>query len=282
MGPVFDQAAVLQSQFTISLKGILEASATVLVTTLEDCVWLIPFVARAPNSRIALAHASVFILTFFGCAAIASLLAVFMSTLIGPSSRIILEIVGAVLCWCLSAFFLYRSCVKRIRKQQQLEHHEQDGEESQSLFTQNEKNPYEAITSPLEHGEGVAILYSDEGINSDDTAIPSESIVSNSSVCHEKQDSGTMQPWVIVSLTILGSLDEVSYFPALIVGQIFTIAELITATLIASLLILLLVDVLKQRCGNLLLVLDQIPLYGVIAAFAAFLTVELFIDLTGG
>ena len=84
---------------------------------------------------------------------------------------------------------------------------------------------------------------------------------------------------VIVSLTIAGSLDEMSYFPGIIVGNVFTAAELTLATWLAAIIIVMLVHILVKQCQVCLYILDQIPLYAVIGFFAVIMTLQVIWDL---
>ena len=86
-------------------------------------------------------------------------------------------------------------------------------------------------------------------------------------------------PFTVVSLTALGSLDEVSYFPSLVLGSVFSPLDLCLGTLVASCIILLAISLLLSTCGPLLHWLDRIPLYGIVAAFALVLTVSVVLDV---
>ena len=77
-----------------------------------------------------------------------------------------------------------------------------------------------------------------------------------------------------MSLTALGSLDEISYFPPLILGGIFSPAELVLGTFLAALCMVLIVVLALQPCKPCMECLDRIPLYAVVTVFAILLTVE--------
>ena len=307
--------AAVRPQYSMSLAGLLEASITVLLTTLEDCVWLIPFVAQAPTTGIALAHATIFIATFVSCAVGASLVALFVDNLVRTQSNVILESTGAIICWLLAGFFYYQSYRKQQQKQkrrrQNQEQDQQLEEESSSLVIaaigepstdntvdttllsfygtvssakdEEEASPPRVHPEPVHLHDGSSLTLEEGGalVMASENGKPTylEPATTTTKQQAATTTTTTTQPWVIISLTILGSLDEISYFPALIVGQIFTVAELICATLIASLLILCLVDVLKTRCNVCLYILDQIPLYAVIAVFALLLSIQVLLDL---
>lgn len=104
--------------------GVLEASATVFLTTLDDCLWLIPFVAQARTNQLALYRGSLFVLTLLAMALITSLVAYVLNrslsaAVVGdgePSSDFPFVVAGAVLCWLLAGFLYYKSWKKRMQR----------------------------------------------------------------------------------------------------------------------------------------------------------------------
>jgi len=83
---------------------------------------------------------------------------------------------------------------------------------------------------------------------------------------------------MVVSLTILGALDEISYFPALLVGHVFSPFELCVGTLFATLIIFVIVLTFLSKFKRLVEFLDSIPLYGIVGMFAVVLTFGLFVS----
>lgn len=81
----------------------------------------------------------------------------------------------------------------------------------------------------------------------------------------------------VISFTILGALDEISYFPALIMGNIFTPLDLCIGTFLASILILCMISLLLVHCKPLVDFLNRIPLHMIVGMFAAVLTIGLFV-----
>jgi hypothetical protein len=265
--------AAPRPQYSLSIQGLFEASLTVLVTTLEDCVWLIPFVAHASmagSTRVAWIHSFIFVGTFTACSTFACLLAYVLDrAIVGTmsGSEVVLETVGATLCWIFAAFFFYQSYRKRLNRRTAGTLQDDgsppfstDPNAPEALVLRDEEHPsYGTTDAPsLANPNGPSDLYAPD----------------TTTVLHQHRNA---QPWMIVSLTIIGSLDEISYFPAVIVGQIFTSAELIAGTIIASFLILVLVDVLQRRCRCCLETLDRIPLYAIIGLFAVLLSVQAII-----
>lgn len=89
----------------------------------------------------------------------------------------------------------------------------------------------------------------------------------------------SFSPWTVISLTFLGALDEISYFPALLVGHVFTGWDLCIGTFVAASLILLVVTAFLSQCRPLMEWLDSIPLYGIVGMFAIVLTIGVLVDL---
>ena len=88
-----------------------------------------------------------------------------------------------------------------------------------------------------------------------------------------------MRPWDVLSFTLLGALDEISYFPAILLSNTFTIVQLNIAALIASVGVLCIIQFLLVAFTPVLEWMDKnIPLYGVVALFAILLTVEAVIQ----
>lgn len=236
----------------ISATGLAGATATVIVTTLEDCVWLVPFVAHAPSVSVALIHAGIFVVTFellaLGISLVTFLLGGSLQGVLGLGD-IVLGAVGALLCWILAAFLYFRAIQKR---------------------REREALPSSSQPDTVAKGEYGSL----EGAENDLNTPVSENGAGPSDGVHQGA-----RPWMIVTLTILGSLDEVSYFPALILGGVFTTAELCLATLLSSLIILVVLHFFLTQCKPLLDVLDSIPLYGIVAFFAVLLSIEVVWEL---
>lgn len=116
-------------------------------------------------------------------------------------------IVAACLCWSLALFFYIKKVLKRRRRR--INQDQQQEPERQQLTGSN-----------VEYGSS-----SSSSLQSTQS-LPAKSSVTCSSIS------------TVISLTTLGALDELSYFPALIVGNIFTPLEICPGTLLAALIIL--------------------------------------------
>ena len=71
-----------------------------------------------------------------------------------------------------------------------------------------------------------------------------------------------------------GSLDEMAYFPSLLLAGVFSPLELCLGTLLAAVVMLGVVLYALRPCQPLMQCLDRIPLYAVVTMFAILLTVE--------
>ena len=104
----------------------------------------------------------------------------------------------------------------------------------------------------------------DSGSSSDDSSIEGRHIPIKPSIR------------MVATLTALGALDEISYFPALVVGKVFSGEELLVGTLGATVIILVIVLLFLSKMKLLVDFLDSIPLYGIVGMFAVILTIGLF------
>ena len=112
--------------------------------------------------------------------------------------------------------------------------------------------------------------------NSSDSAMDYEQEVDDDETGSNNSNDNpvTFQPFVVMTLTLVGSIDEISYFPSLILGQVFTPVDIVIGTFIASICMILIVTLVLQPCLPCLEFLDSIPLYAIVAFFALALTTE--------
>ena len=166
--------------------------------------------------------------------------------------EIILGAIGAGICWCISLVLYIRKWLKRRRRARQ------PMEEHDSRSTEKETSN----------------LYGSIGDAQDSSSSSEEEDKDN-----DDKVSSKPSPWTVISFTTLGALDEISYFPSLILGKIFTPLDLMLGTLFASIMVLIVVVFFLSRCKPILDWLDRIPLYGIVAAFALVLTVGVIVDV---
>jgi membrane protein implicated in regulation of membrane protease activity len=255
---------IVNDMLGCTVPGVVGATATILLTTLDDCVWLVPFVVQADTRSIAWQHAGIFAATLISLTTTVSIVTVILqqgfhrvvgvapgTTSSSMDFDLIWSCVGAVLCWSLAAYFFYRSWQKKKRRQREAEErHKREEAASESLITSQN-------------------IYTSYGMADDVRADEEGSPMAVSSA----------QPWTVISLTLLGALDEVSYFPALVVGKVFTVAELVLGTVLTVAIMLFIVVQCLSQCRPLLDLLDRIPLYAVVTAFAILLTAEVVWDV---
>jgi len=284
------------------MAGVMEATAMVFLTTLDNGLWLIPIVAQAPAGKIAVLRGSLFVGTFFVMALVTCLVAYVLDTYVleryapEEASDVPYRAVGAGLCWILAGFLYHKTLV---RQRQRREHHETVRRLPSSIVVEVNRENDEGDPGP----DGINYGSIPRPETTDPTAATSQRqasyyrAASSLSSCDSDIELtmammgdmiptsilsfvGSSQTWIIVCLTVLGSLDEVAYFPGLIVGEVFTIPQLCAGSLLGSLLVLLLVDVLAARRMLLLAVLDAVPLYSVVSLFAFWLTLKVIYELT--
>mmetsp|Transcript_14495 Transcript_14495/g.30502 ORF Transcript_14495/g.30502 Transcript_14495/m.30502 type:complete len:263 (+) Transcript_14495:85-873(+) len=255
---------------TISITKLIGATLTVTLTTVDDSVWLVAYTSPKLPLSTRIIHAALFVLTLevlvFACVVIASFVQLAVvddqesgeesMSRDGPNDEILLGSIGACLCWIISGVLFVRKWLKRKR-------HISSQAGLLRASTQQLDNKYGSIDEP----DGESGKLDDASSSSSDSNADQNDI------------SNQPSPWVVASLTALGALDEVSYFPSLILGNVFTSADLCLGTFFAACIVLVVVTVFLSRCKPILDFLDSIPLYGIVATFAFILTIEVVADV---
>lgn len=262
------------------------ASVTVLLTTLEDGVWLVPLVLHASSRTIAVVHALTFVTTFTLLSlsiGLATVLILQQATASGGKTNLerhqqdgaLFSAVGATLCWLIAAVLYYKAWSRRRRRErQQAEQRRLSDAVTAAMF-----EPVDDMTpARSKYDEVVEYGSVPSGGNDEDENDNNETPAASAA----EDENHHLQIWLVVSLTIVGALDEISYFPGLVVGKVFSVAELTLGTAIASLLILLIVCVALAPCRPVLEFLDRIPLFMVVALFATILTISAVWEYTHG
>ena len=266
------------------IKGLIGSTFLVTATTIDDAIWLTRYCSPTLPVYTRIIHASIFIITLqilIGACVLFSYLvkeAVDYSEKEGEADgedeknlqkkeSIIVEIVGALLCWSIAIFLYVKKVMKRRKRQ------------AQRLLKQQQRD----IGSGIE--EGAELLPSsnntDYGSNQHhDDEMSGVSYSSSSSSDDSLTDDilTTPSPWMVITLTTIGALDELIYFPSLILGKIFTPQELCIGTLFASILILVVILFFFAKCKKLVEFLDSIPLYGIVGVFAILLSISVVHD----
>eukprot|EP00559_Dactyliosolen_fragilissimus_P005849 CAMPEP_0184860650 /NCGR_PEP_ID=MMETSP0580-20130426/5511_1 /TAXON_ID=1118495 /ORGANISM="Dactyliosolen fragilissimus" /LENGTH=235 /DNA_ID=CAMNT_0027357849 /DNA_START=85 /DNA_END=788 /DNA_ORIENTATION=- len=234
----------------------------VFSTTLDDAVWLVPYVGSATlSTKTRAIHALLFVSTLEGlvlsCILVYSILyqgviAQNKYYTVGDVEReeILSGSLGAILCWSIAAFLYVKKWLKRrSRRRREKESHDKSQSGEEELLVQG-------VVMNKYNNE-------DEQNEEEDRKIDPH----HPSIC------------AILTFTTLGAFDEISYFPALLLGHIFTPMELCLGTMLASMLILFIITFFLSRFKPVIDFLDSIPLYGIISAFAIVLTLGVFFDV---
>lgn len=246
----------------MTIAKLVAATLTVTLTTADDAVWLFPYISSSLPTNTRIIHA----LFFVGTVEFLALACVVVASWIGrvvlsggggsrwaASEDIVLGFAGAVLCWTIAIFLYVRKMFKRMNKR---------------------RKAAEALAASV--AEEVALTSDYGAVEAGDSESSSSSSSSDESI---REVPSVPSPWTVITLTTLGALDEVSYFPALLVGNIFSPFDLCFGTFLAACIVLAVVTLFLARCKSVLDFFDRIPLYGIVALFAVVLTVEVVFDV---
>ena len=250
---------------------IVALAFTIFVTTVDDLLWLIPYVSNHAASKwVKIVHSLSFILTLqlvcLGC----SVLAYTTRSLVVNEHMV--EWIGAGLAWLMAIFFYVKKMLKRRRKKAEkaLMSIESEAQECCQIASDASKN--------INHNYS-SIVQEEIISNPVDDALLQKNDAPESKDGKHLGDLITAQPLQVAALTFVGALDEISYFPAILLSKTFTVIDLHVAALIACLAVLLVVQLLLVTCMPAIEWLDKnIQLYGVIAIFATLLTIEAIFD----
>lgn len=192
--------------------------------------------------------------------------------------KFILELAGAIICWVLAIGLYIKKLIKRSKRKR----------EKAAALALSEKNSSQVgdgigERQPLLHeisetGTDMAVKGNDSMVNVEEGEDASGSILSTSERS-ERDIPTTPSIWMVMSLTTLGALDEISYFPTLLMGDVFSPYELLLGTFLASVLILMIVLLYLRKMKPVVDFLDSIPLYGIVGMFALILTIGLISPL---
>ena len=272
------------SSMLVSWSGLIGSTVTVLLTTIDDSVWLLPFIGTQDLSRKArVVNAVTFLVSLVGLAILCCLLGFTIQTTVATKSikkedgetkddelEFQLQLIAVIICWVLAIGFYVKKQLKRRKSRQH-----QVGQQADTQTTSTQ-----GIYGSLLSQDGGKQTEEDHLItatNKDDDE-------------EEKDDeeetppnSTGSQPCTIISLTMIGFLDEVSYFPALIIGDIFTVWELCIGTFLAGIIMLTIQIFIATQCTPIIQCLDDhVKLYHVIAVFATLLTIQLIFEVKTG
>lgn len=245
----------------------------VAATTADDAIWLVPYTSPSLPVCTRVVHGALFVFTleFLACCCVAVASGI-KWTVAAPegssdvespsngiwSEEVILGSIGAGICWAIALILYIRKWLKRRRRAAQAILHRST--------TQKTSNKYGSIDENVDDEEEEGSSSPEFKENEEEGEDASDKVPSRPS------------PWAVISFTTLGALDEVSYFPSLILGKVFSPLDLCLGTFFAACIILIVVTLFLSQCKPLLDWLDRIPLYGIIAAFAVVLTAGVIVD----
>jgi hypothetical protein len=170
------------------------ATLTVALTTADDAVWLVPYVvSNQLPIQLRVIHAVLFVGTLETMVLLCVLTAETIRSVV--TNDYILGALAATLCWGIALFLYIKKILKKRRREIQ--------QANAPLINNN---------SSLDDGSSYGSVPS-HAPDSDDNNVGEGGAVS-------------LSPWTVVSLTFLGALDEVSYFPSLLLGKVFLLRSL--------------------------------------------------------
>lgn len=149
-----------------------------------------------------------------------------------------LSFIGVVFAWVLVLIFVSKWGIKKWRKARK---------KKQPKSPKTDKEPL-------------------KGVDPDYGAVPAEEV-------EALEPSLTTDVFTVVPLTIAGGIDEVAYFPSLLLTHTFTLWEMAAGTVLAALVLLVVLLCFLARCTPVLEAMDKIPLWVVVGVFASIMTV---------
>jgi len=251
------QQYVQSTTMATSLTGLVGATLMVAATTADDAIWLVPYTSPSLPLFTRLIHGALFIATLEVlvciCVAVASGLQWAVSD--GKNEEILLGSIGAGFCWIIAAALYIKKWLKRRRRAAAKSEFQQQ--------TTHQTDNYGSVDT------------AEDGLLQD----AEQSLSCEAETGDKDDDRIQLSPWAVVSFTFLGALDEISYFPSLVLGGLFTPLDLCLGTFFAACIVLIVVTLFLSRCKPLLDWLDDIPLYSIVGTFAIVLTAGVVWDV---
>jgi len=236
--------------------GLFGAIMLVTVTTIDDAIWLVPYCVSPQLSLVTkVMHATIFVATIEFLVTLCVLLSLTITKGIQvEQEEIIFGSIGAFLCWIV----MFALIIKRILKNRK-----------------KRANASIIATNANTETEEDVLLFDNHRVTNGET----ESSTLLSVIPEREVSNKQLDPCMIISLTTFGALDEISYFPALLIGNIFTPFQLCLGTFIAAILVLIIVVFFLAKFKPLVDCLDRVPLYCIVGVFAVVLTVRVLLDI---
>lgn len=242
-----------------SLAGVVAATLMVAATTADDAIWLVPYTSPSLGCTRFI-HGALFLATLevLVCISVAVASGLQWAVSDGKNEEILLGSIGAGFCWIIAIALYIKKWLKRRRRAA-----------AQSQFQQQS-------THKIDNYGAIERLEDDACELLQDTE---QSLSCEADSDDNDDDRIQLSPWAVVSFTFLGALDEISYFPSLVLGGLFTPLDLCLGTFFASCIVLIVVTLFLSRCKPLLDWLDDIPLHNIVGTFAIVLTAGVVWDV---
>ena len=254
------------------------AAAVIFLTTADDALWLIPVLTSKRFTVLARClHAAAFIAAL-QCVVLVSGIGVdvFGAAVCSLTDLTRLDALAAVLAWAIAFYFYARAVLKRRRKERAKAEKAAAAAAAAAAAEAEAGMAAEAGTMGAVGGGGTSTAIAAAGAKSEYGAVPTlEEVYDDNEPTELKRG---MMPCTVFGLAFLGALDELSYFPTLLLSGTFSIPQLALGAFLACSAILAVVTLFLVRCRPLLEFFDRIPLYVVVAAFAAVMTAEALLD----
>ena len=243
-----------------SLAGVVGATLMIAATTADDAIWLVPYTSPSLPLCTRFIHGALFLATLevLVCISVAVASGLQWAVSDGKNEEILLGSIGAGFCWIIAIALYIKKWLKRRRRAV-----------AQSQFQQQS-------THKIDNYGAIERLEDDARELIQDAE---QSLSCEADSDDNDDDRIQLSLWAVVSFTFLGALDEISYFPSLVLGGLFTPLALCLGTFFASCIVLMVVTLFLSRCKPLLDWLDDIPLYNIVGTFAIVLTAGVVWDV---
>lgn len=240
----------------MNTSNIVGAIVTIFITTADDAIWLIPYICSTKYNNITkIIHSTVFCISLQSVVLLSYIISksfdLFLSNISNKEN--LLNIIAACIAW-LIVIYLY---IRKYLKQQ-----------ARSLKKINEKTP---LVNKIDKNEVLVNINNNIDNKFDDNNINNNDYNNNNSI--ENTDIIT-----VFILSFIGALDELSYFPTLLLSKTFSFLELSIGALIATIIILIITTFFLAKCKPILDFFDSIPLYYIVSIFATIMTIQVIIS----
>lgn len=227
--------------------SIVAATLMVAATTADDAIWLVPYTSPSLPVCARFVNGALFVFTLeflvCCCVVVASWLqwavattddggTVELSSESKWSEEVILGSIGAGICYSIALVLYIRKWLKRRRRN---DHYVQLHRAS----TKKISNTYGTAQVDRDREERESFQEYDDEHDVEEDTVPTRP-----------------SPWAVISFTTIGALDEVSYFPSLLLGKIFTPLDLCVGTILAACIVLVVVTFFLSHCKPILDCLD--------------------------